>query len=103
LKNSPLKPIVIGGETRRNLAVLEYDWLIAVVMGAVFILLGLVTIFWGRREEKSYYDAIATRADVREYVEHLPERPEPGGLRAGGWIAIAVGLLLLFVGVIFLR
>jgi hypothetical protein len=103
LKNSPLKPIVIGRVLRRNLAVLDYDWLIAVVMGAVFIILGLAAVLWGRREEKSYYDAIATRADVREYVEHSPERPEPGGLRAGGWIAIAVGLLLLFIGVLFLR
>jgi uncharacterized membrane protein len=103
LKNSPSKPIVIGGVTRRNHTVLEYDWLIAVVMGVVFIILGLAAIFWSRREERSYYDAIATRADVREYVEHSPERPEPGGLRAGGWIAIAIGLLLLVVGVIFLR
>jgi hypothetical protein len=83
--------------------VLEYDWLIAVVMGVVFIILGQAAIFCSRREERSYYDAIATRADVREYVEHSPERPEPGGLRAGGWIAIAIGLLLLVVGVIFLR
>ena len=82
---------------------LEYGWLIAVVMGAVFILLGLATVFWGRREEKSYYDTISTRADVREYVEHSPERPEPGGLKAGGWIAIAIGLLLLVIGVFFLR
>jgi hypothetical protein len=103
LKNRPLKPIVIDGIFQGNFAVLQYDWLIAVIMGAVFILLGLVTIFWGRREERSYYDAIATRADVREYVEHSPERPEPGGLRAGGWIAITIGLLLLVIGVVFLR
>jgi uncharacterized membrane protein YphA (DoxX/SURF4 family) len=83
--------------------VLEYDWLIAVVMGAVFILLGLASVFWGRSEEKSYYETISSRVDVREYVEHSPERPEPGGLKAGGWIAIAVGLLLLVFGVLFLR
>jgi uncharacterized membrane protein YphA (DoxX/SURF4 family) len=83
--------------------VLEYDWLIAVVMGAVFILLGLASVFWGRSEEKSYYETISSRADVREYVERSPERPEPGGLKAGGWIAIAVGLLLLVFGVLFLR
>jgi hypothetical protein len=82
---------------------LEYGWLIAVVMGSVFILLGLASVIWGRSEEKSYYDTISSRTDVREYVEHSPERPEPGGLKAGGWIAIAIGLFLLVVGVFFLR
>jgi hypothetical protein len=67
-------------------------------MGGVFILLGLAAIFWGKREEKSYYDTISTRADVREFVEHQPQRPEPGALKIGGWIAISIGLLMLAIG-----
>ena len=77
---------------------LERDWLIAMGMGGVFLLLGIVTIFWGRGEEKSYYDAISSRHDVREYVEHQPQRPEPGALKVGGWIAIAIGLVALLIG-----
>jgi hypothetical protein len=63
----------------------------------------LAAIFWGRGEEKSYYDSVATRTDVREYVEHSPHRPEPEGLKVGGWIAIAIGLLLLAMGGLVLR
>ena len=67
-------------------------------LGGVFIILGLTALFWGRREEKVYYDSIATRRDVREYMEHQPSRPEPGALKIGGWIAIAIGLLMLAMG-----
>ncbi len=74
------------------------DWVILMGLGGLFILLGLGAIIWGRREEKSYYDAISTRSDVREYVEHWPERPEPGALKVGGWIAITIGVLMLAAG-----
>ena len=67
-------------------------------MGGLFILLGLATIIWGKSEEKSYYDSLSTRTDVREYLEHQPQRPEPGALKTGGWIAIAIGLVLLATG-----
>jgi len=72
------------------------------VMGGLFILLGLGAIFWGRAEEKSYYDSLSTRSDVREYLEHQPQRPEPGALKIGGWIAITLGLCMLALGAAFL-
>ena len=71
---------------------------ILMVMGGVFILLALASFFWSRSEEKRYYDAISTRTDTREYLEHEPQRPEPGALKIGGWIAIAIGLLMLAMG-----
>jgi len=72
------------------------------VMGGFFSLFGLAVMFWGRTEEKSYYDSLSKRTDVREYLEHWPEHPEPGGLKIGGWTAIAVGLLMLALGGAFL-
>ena len=71
---------------------------ILMVMGGVFTLLGLASFFWGRSEEKKYYDTTSSRTDVREFLEHLPLRPEPGALKIGGWLAIAIGLLLLALG-----
>ena len=72
-------------------------------IGGFFILLGLGAIFWGRVEEKRYFNSISTRTtDVREYLEHWPQRPEPGALKVGGWIAITLGLVMLALGVAFL-
>jgi len=73
-------------------------WLILIVAGGVFVLLGLGALVWGKREEKSYYDALTTRTDLREFFSRWPIRPEPGALKAGGWIAIAVGLVMVIVG-----
>ena len=79
---------------------LQGDWVILLVVGGVFVILGLASIFWGKREEKSYFDTIATRTDdLREFMEHWPQRPQPGALKIGGWIAITIGVILLAVGV----
>ena len=76
-------------------------WLISIVVGVVFIVLGLGTLIWGKREEKSYYDSLTTRRDLREFFDRWPRRPEPGSLKIGGWIACAVGLIIVIVGGIF--
>ena len=77
---------------------LERDYFILMGMGGLFVLLGIASIFWGKGEEKSYYNALSTRPDTREFLEHEPERPEPGALKIGGWIAISIGLLMVVMG-----
>lgn len=75
------------------------DWLMILAAGGIFLLLGISSYIWGRSEEKSYYDSMpARRFDVREYLERSPFRPEPGALKIGGWIAIALGLLMVLAG-----
>jgi len=76
----------------------QRDCLILMGLGSLFILLGLAAIFWGKREEKQYYDSTSARFDVREYLEHEPQHPEPTALKIGGRIAITVGLLMLAMG-----
>ncbi|MFC1860027.1 hypothetical protein ACFLYC_00415 [Chloroflexota bacterium] len=78
------------------------DWIIIIGMGGVFFLLGIIAFVQGRREEKSYYNALASRHDAREFLEHKPERPEPEALKIGGWIALAIGLLMVVIGGAFL-
>ena len=73
-------------------------YLILLIMGGCFVVLGIVFYFWGYYEEKKYFNTIVHRVDVREYIEHLPFRPEPGALRIGGMIMITVGVLLLIAG-----
>ena len=75
------------------------DGLVLMSVGGVFIVLGLAAIIWGKREEKGYFDSIATRTDdLREFMEHWPHRPQPGALKLGGWLGIAIGLPILVTG-----
>jgi hypothetical protein len=76
----------------------QSDIYILLGIGGLFLLLGLAAIFWGKIEEKRYFNNIATRQDSREFLEGWPRRPQFGSLQAGGWIAIAVGILMLIVG-----
>ncbi len=78
------------------------DVFILMGMGGLFILLGLAAVIWGKIEEKGYYDTLSTRTDMREFLEHQPQRSEPGSLKIGGWIAIALGLVMIASGGIFL-
>jgi len=76
----------------------QVDWNIVLGMGGFFIILGIALLAGGRREEKSYYNSLVDRPDVREYIEHTPAHPEPIALKIGGRISIAVGLVLLAIG-----
>jgi hypothetical protein len=72
--------------------------LLLLIMGGCFVVIGIALYIWGHFEENHYYNAIVHRFDVREYLEHMPFRPEPGALRIGGTVAIIVGVLLLAAG-----
>lgn len=68
-------------------------------MGVGFIVLGALASYWGWREERQYYNSLADRPDLREYVTHSPERPGLGALRVGGGISVAVGVVLLIMAI----
>ncbi len=69
---------------------------VLMVMGGVFVGVGIGVFFWGKREEKKYYNGLASRTDMKEFLESSPEHP--GALRIGGWISIIVGLVMLGIG-----
>jgi len=74
------------------------DCFIIMGIGGFFALLGIILIVWGKIEKGAYYDSLASRTDAREFLEHWPERPRVGSLKIGGWIALAVGLVLVVMG-----
>ncbi len=74
---------------------------VVAILAAVFFLLGLGGIFWGRKEEVDYYDAVARRPDAREFMTHFPARPEPGSLKVGGYISLALALVLIKMALVF--
>jgi hypothetical protein len=82
---------IVGWEREKRV---ETEWLIVAGMGGLFVLLGIGSVLWGRSEEASYYRAVSRRRDVREFLEHTPGQPQPQSLKTGGWIAIAVGLVM---------
>ena len=80
----------------------QHDWFVLMGMGGLFILLGLAAILWGRKEEKDYYNSISSRTDTREFMEHWPQRPQFGALKIGGYISIAIGVIMLVMGGAFM-
>jgi hypothetical protein len=76
-------------------------WII-VITGVLFILLGTGAIIWGFNEERRYYDSLASRYDIREFIERSPKRPEPGSLKTGGLIGLVIGVMMLISGFILL-
>jgi hypothetical protein len=76
----------------------QNDLVILMIIGGLFILLGTGAIFWGKSEEKRYYNSISSRPDSREFLEGWPKRPQFGSLQVGGWIAIVLGILMLVIG-----
>ncbi|MBN1367112.1 MAG: hypothetical protein JW967_04230 [Dehalococcoidales bacterium] len=77
-------------------------YMLLFIMGGAFVVLGIIFYFWGRYEEEKYYNTIVHRRDVREYIEHMPLRPEPGSLRIGGIVMISLGVLILIAAGILL-
>jgi hypothetical protein len=74
----------------------------SIVLGVFFIIVGSGFYLWGRREARLYEEALTSRYDLREFMEHTPERPEPGALKTGGVIGFVLGIMLIAFG-IFLR
>ena len=71
------------------------DSCILLVMGGVFAGVGIGMFFWGRRAERKYYNGLASRTDMKEFLEYSPESSGSGALKMGGWISIIVGLVML--------
>ena len=76
------------------------EWFFILIVGAVFLVLGIAGIIWGRLEEKQLFEALSQQHDLREFTLDHVETPQPGALKTGGIISIALGLVMLIAGVI---
>jgi hypothetical protein len=76
------------------------EWLIMIIAGLVFVVLGVAGLFWGIREEKRIFEELSKKPDLREFTQKHIETPQPGALKIGGRIAIILGALLVIVGII---
>jgi hypothetical protein len=78
-----------------------HDLIIMIIIGGIFVVLGIFGVFWGGREEGAWYSTISERIDVREFLDRSPGRPEPDALRIGAKICFAVGIIVLLVALGF--
>ena len=79
----------------------ESSWIIVAIAGGVFIVLGIGGLIWGWLEERHLFQRLAAQRDLREFsLKHI-ETPQPGALKMGGWILLALGVVLLAVGLTF--
>jgi hypothetical protein len=72
----------------------------SIVLGSFFIVVSIGLFLWGRKEARAYEEGLATHYDLREFVEHTPERPEPGALKTGGVIGLVLGIGLVAAGIL---
>ncbi len=81
----------------------QLNCFITMGLGGFFILLGIVLFLWARGEERGLNRSLSRRrGDLREFLTRWPERIQPGALRVGGWTSMAVGLVLIIMGSVFL-
>jgi hypothetical protein len=86
----------------RGLGNMSGDARVILILGGVFVFLGILALLWGNREESSWWGSISEHFDVREYMDHTPGRFEPDALRIGGKISIAVGIVLCLIAAGFI-
>jgi hypothetical protein len=76
-------------------------WLILLIVGGIFLLLGIIGLLLGYREERRIFDKLAKKHDLREFSIRQIVDPQTGSLKTGGWIAVALGVLLMVAAIVF--
>jgi 4-amino-4-deoxy-L-arabinose transferase-like glycosyltransferase len=83
---------------------LEGSYQVILVLGGLFVLLGVIFVLLNRREKNKYYNSILlTQRDIKETITHEHERFWLQAWKIGGWISLIVGIVLLIIGVILWR
>ena len=78
------------------------EYVLLMIIGAVFLVAGIILLIVGIKEEKDYFRTISNNADVRKYLEHKSDSIQSWGFKVGGIMAVVIGLVLLIMGLIFM-
>jgi len=73
---------------------------VLMLIGGVFILFGIGLYLWDRRESLAYRNQLMQRPDMREFLTNWPPHWWLKALRLGGMISLAIGIVLLGLGLI---
>ncbi len=67
-------------------------------LGCFFLILGGVLVLHNRREKGRYYDSLAYRRDLKEFLTGEPERSWLSAWKIGGMVSLLLGGLLAIAG-----
>lgn len=73
---------------------------VLMIIGGVFILIGIVLYLWDRHESLAYRNQLMQRPDMREFLTNWPPHWWLKTLRFGGSISLAIGVILLGLGLV---
>jgi hypothetical protein len=65
------------------------------ILSAFFIVVSAGFLLWGFKEARDLEEGLAQRYDLREFIERTPDSPQPGALKTGGVIGLAIGVVML--------
>ena len=71
-----------------------------IILGVVFIVLGVGMFIAGIREERAYQRELMGRPDLREFLTGWPPRSWRHTLTMGGGIGVIVGVIILVLGIV---
>lgn len=80
----------------------DIDSYIVIGLGGLFVLLSFIIYLWAWGKQKRRGDLLSRQEDLRSFLGYWPELIEPVGLRAGGCVAVLIGLALLILGTLLL-
>lgn len=79
------------------------NFYIPIIIGGLFVIIGIVMMLWGNRGERRYKASMTRRTDMREFLEQWPKHFGYDSYKLGGVIFIAVGIVLLALALVFSR
>jgi len=75
-------------------------WQAILGLGTFFVVLGIVSVLWSRREQTRFYDSISTKRDLKEFITREADRSWLSAWLIGGRISLVVGIVLLVVSMV---
>jgi len=81
---------------------MQIDSYIIMGIGGFFIILSLFIFIWAWRKQTRHGDPLSRNEDLRSFLGYWPELVEPIGLRAGGCVAVLLGVAMVILGIILL-
>lgn len=73
---------------------------IIIGIGGLFLIGGVLLVVLSTIKKRQYEEGFSSKVDVGDFLEEVG-RPVYESLGAGGWISIAIGILLLAIGSVF--